>query len=209
MPTRRTLLATAGAFAVLAPAARAQTPDRPNPMPEELRQALERDPTAPVLGNPDGNITLTEFFDYNCPYCRTMLPRVQQLISSDPQLRVVYHEWPVFGPGSEFAARAALATLPGGNYWRMHAGLLSMRERAEEPTVLRVARGLGIDEAQLRADMEDDRIELHITNSQLLADHMGLMGTPSFICGDEAAFGEMSLDELRELVARGRATMGV
>lgn len=205
MPTRRFLLASAGAFAAMPAFAQ----DRPNPMPEELRQALERDPTAPVLGNPDGNITLTEFFDYNCPHCKTMLPLMSELVRSDPQLRVVLREWPVFGAGSEFAARASLATLPTGNYWRLHAALLGMRARAEEATVMRVVRDLGLDEAAIRTGMQADTVERHITYSHLLGDHMGLMGTPSFICGDEAAFGAMTLEELRALVQRGRRTMGV
>lgn len=205
MPTRRFLLASAGAFAAMPAFAQ----DRPNPMPDELRQALERDPTAPVLGNPDGNITLTEFFDYNCPHCKTMLPLMSELVRSDQQLRVVLREWPVFGPGSEFAARASLATLPTGNYWRLHAALLGMRARAEEATVMRVVRDLGLDEAAIRTGMQADTVERHITYSHLLGDHMGLMGTPSFICGDEAAFGAMTLEELRALVQRGRRTMGV
>ena len=205
MPTRRFLLASAGAFAAMPAFAQ----DRPNPMPDELRQALERDPTAPVLGNPDGNITLTEFFDYNCPHCKTMLPLMSELVRSDPQLRVVLREWPVFGPGSEFAARASLASLPTGNYWRLHAALLGMRARAEEATVMRVVRDLGLDEAAIRTGMQADTVERHITYSHLLGDHMGLMGTPSFICGDEAAFGAMTLEELRALVQRGRRTMGV
>ena len=205
MPTRRFLLASAGAFAAMPAFAQ----DRPNPMPEELRQALERDPTAPVLGNPDGNITLTEFFDYNCPHCKTMLPLMSELVRSDPQLRVVLREWPVFGPGSEFAARASLATLPTGNYWRLHAALRGMRARAEEAPVMRAVRDLGLDEAAIRTGMQADTVERHITYSHLLGDHMGLMGTPSFICGDEAAFGAMTLEELRALVQRGRRTMGV
>lgn len=210
MPTRRTLLAATAASAALAALpALAQAPARENPMPDELRRAMERDPTAPVLGNSEGNITLTEFFDYNCPHCRTMLPLVQQLVSSDPNLRVVYREWPVFGAGSDFAARASLATLAMGRYWQMHAGLLTMRRRAEEATVMRVAREVGLDEAALREAMLAEPIERHINTSHMLADHMGLAGTPTFICGDEAVFGAMTLQELRELVARGRRTMGV
>ncbi|WP_405403185.1 DsbA family protein [Paracoccus sp. Ld10] len=205
MPTRRFLLASAGAFVAMPALAQ----DRANPMPDDLRQALERDPTAPVLGNPDGNITLTEFFDYNCPHCKTMLPVMSQLVRSDPQLRVVLREWPVFGAGSEFATRVSLATLPTGNYWRLHAALLGMRARAEEPTVMRAVRDLGLDEAAIRVGMDAESVERHITYSHLLADHMGLMGTPSFICGDEAAFGAMTLEELRALVQRGRQTMGV
>ncbi|MBM3604062.1 MAG: DsbA family protein [Alphaproteobacteria bacterium] len=205
MPTRRLFLASAGALVALP----ALGQERANPMPEDLRRALERDPTAPVLGNPQGNITLTEFFDYNCPHCRTMLPMIQQLVSSDPQLRVVYREWPIFGEGSEFAARASLASLSTGNYWRFHAGLLGMRDRAQEASVMRIARQVGLDEARLRRDMEGEPVERHISMSHLMAEHMGLVGTPTFICGDEAAFGALTLAELRELVARGRQTMGV
>ncbi|MFC0199529.1 DsbA family protein [Paracoccus rhizosphaerae] len=205
MPTRRLLLASAGAFAALPALAQ----ERSNPMPEELRDALERDPTAPVLGNPDGNITLTEFFDYNCGFCRKMLPVMQQLVTGDPDLRVVYREWPVFGPGSEFAARASLASLPTGKYWQFHAGMLGMRGRAEEASVMRIARDVGLDEAELRERMGSDAVTKHISTSFLLADHMGLMGTPTFICGDEAVFGQMTLQEIRDLVARGRRTLGV
>ena len=96
---------------------------RSNPMPEELRKSLERDPTSPVLGNPNGDITLTEFFDYNCPFCRKMVDPLHRLISSDNQLRVVFREWPVFGADSEFAARASLASLQQRKYWPFHTAL--------------------------------------------------------------------------------------
>lgn len=207
MPTRRSLLTTATAgLALSALPARAQ---RANPMPDEIRRALERDDTSPVLGNPDGNITLSEFFDYNCPHCRTMMPRVQRLIGEDPELRVVFREWPIFGAGSDFAARASLASLTTGRYWQMHAGLLGQRQRVELPVVMRVAREIGLDEAALREEMDSDRVERHISMTHLLAEHMGLSGTPTFICGDEAAFGAMSMEELRALVARSRQEMGV
>lgn len=209
MPTRRHILASGAALGVGAVVpAFAQDADRPNPMPEELRKALERDPTSPVLGNPDGDITLTEFFDYNCPFCRKMVSTVQKLISSDPQLRVVYREWPVFGEGSVFAARASLASLDQGKYWQFHAALLGMKDRAVEATVMRVARKIGLDEDKLRADMEAPRVEEHIQMSGNLAEHMGLMGTPTFIAGDEGVFGEMSLKEIQGLVARARKTLG-
>ncbi|WP_304617650.1 DsbA family protein [Paracoccus sp. (in: a-proteobacteria)] len=207
MPTRRSLLTTASAgLALSALPANAQ---RANPMPEEIRRVLERDDTSPVLGNPDGNVTLSEFFDYNCPHCRTMMPRIQALIGEDPNLRVVFREWPIFGPGSDFAARASLASLSMGRYWQMHSRLLSTRQRIERPVVLRVAREIGLDETALRAEMDSDRIERHISMTYLLGDHMGLAGTPTFVCGDEAAFGALSMDDLRGLVARGRQTLGV
>ena len=210
MLTRRLVLASSAAMGALGVIpALAQSADRPNPMPEELRRALEREPSSPVLGNPNGDITLTEFFDYNCPHCKTMVGTMQQLVSSDPQLRVVLREWPVFGPGSEFAAKVSLAALDQKKYWQLHSALLTMKDRAEEPSVMRAVRSLGLDEAKLRADMDSQRVTDNLANTSLLADHMGLMGTPTFICGDEAYFGELSLSELRELVARGRETLGV
>lgn len=210
MPTRRRLLTVSAALGLGATLpAFAQSSDRPNPMPEDLRKAIERDPNAPVLGNPEGNLTLTEFFDYNCPFCRQMVEVVQQLISSDPQLRVVYREWPVFGEGSDVAARASLASLRQGKYWQFHAALMAMKDRAAEATVMRVARQIGLDVTRLRADMERPEVDEHISTSFQLADHMGLMGTPTFIAGDEAVFGRMSLKEAQDLVARGRKTLGV
>ena len=130
MVQRRSVLrlALAGPALALAPRLVAAS----HSLPPAFRRQLERDPNAPALGNPDGNATLVEFFDYNCQFCRAMLPVVGALLDTDRSLRLVMREWPVFGPGSEFAARASLATLPTGNYWRLHAALLGMRARAEE-----------------------------------------------------------------------------
>ena len=210
MQNRRDILigASLASAATVLPAF-GQDAARPNPMPEELRKDLERDPTAPVLGNPGGNVTLTEFFDYNCPFCREMVPVVQRLIASDPQLRVVYREWPVFGEGSDFAARASLASLQQGKYWAFHVALMQMKDRAEEASVLRVADRVGLDIDRLRNDMEAQPVIDHVGRSISLGDHMQLVGTPTFICGDEAVFGKQSLADLQGLVARGRATLRV
>ena len=207
MIPRRLVLSGAAACGIAA-ALPASAADRPNPMPEELRAALERDPTAPVLGNPEGDITLSVFFDYNCPHCRKMVGPIGALISSDPHLRVVYREWPVFGEGSDFAARASLASLETGKYWQFHTGVMGLKGRAEEASVLRVARQLGLDQAALRRGMEAEPVTRHIGSSFQLAEHMGLMGTPTFIAGDEAVFGEQSRADLAALVARGRKTLG-
>ena len=207
MPSRRATIALLAAAA--ASPALGQGADRPNPMPAELREALERDRNAVVLGNPDGNVTLTEFFDYNCPFCKKLVPAMQRLIGSDPQLRVVFREWPVFGEGSDFAARAALAAREQGKYWQVHAGLMAMKDRAAEPSVMRVVRRLGLDEARLREAMQSDPVEDHIARSFMLADHMSLIGTPTLIAGDEALFGDQSFEDLTALVARARKTLGV
>ncbi len=178
-----------------------------NPMPPELRKALERDPTAPVLGNPNGDITLTEFFDYNCPFCRVMVKDVHRLITEDPNLRVVFREWAVFGEGSIFAAKASLASLDQGKYWPFHQALMQIKGRAQESTVLPVAERIGLDMARLKRDMESDRVYEQMSTTMELGDHMGLLGTPSFIAGNEALFGKQSLQDLRDLVARGRRAL--
>jgi len=204
MHRRSLILAGASLFAL---PALAQQP-RANPMPDELRRALERDPTAPVLGNPDGDITLTEFFDYNCPFCRKMVEPVHRLILEDKGLRVVFREWPVFGKDSVFAARASLASLQQGRYWQLHTALFRTEGRVTEEATMQAVRDTGLDPARLERDMGAEPVERHISMSHMLAEHMGIIGTPTFIAGDEGAFGEYSLDELRGLVRRARETMG-
>ena len=178
-----------------------------NPMPEELRRAIEREGDPVVLGNPEGDITLTEFFDYNCPFCRETVPVLQGLIQSDPQLRVVFREWPIFGEGSLFAARASLASLAQGGYWQFHAELMKIRGRVEEAPVLRAAKKVGLDMARLRKDMESDRVLAHIDHSMALADHMGLAGTPTFIAGNDGLFGRQARGDLQALVKQARAEL--
>ncbi len=204
MQRRSFLIASTGLLVLPAIALAA----RDNPMPDELRKALERDPTAPVLGNPDGDVTLTEFFDYNCPFCRKMVDPIHRLILSDPNLRVVFREWPVFGADSEDAARVSLASLSQGRYWQMHKAMFSIRGKANADTARQAAAKAGLDLTRLEQDIQSERVERHITNSFLLAEHMGLMGTPSFVAGDEGAFGEYSLDALKGLVQRARETLG-
>lgn len=180
---------------------------RDNPMPEELRKSLERAPNAPLLGNPAGDITLTEFFDYNCPHCRTSVGDVHALIAQDKSLRVVFREWPVFGEGSVFSTKASLAALKQGKYWQFHTALMAIDGKADETSAMAIARKIGLNLDQLSADMESPEVVSHIDDSMLLADHMGLMGTPTFIAGDEGLFGRQSLSQLRGLVARGRAAL--
>jgi protein-disulfide isomerase len=193
----------AGAAACLAPSAHAQD----NPMPPELREAIERQPFAPVLGNAKGNITLTEFFDYNCPYCRAGFPDLRRLIGEDPELRVVYREWPIFGEDSLAASQVSLATLKQGKYWDFHSAMMESKGRAAAATALRVAEKAGLDMAKLKRDMQSDDVMGHIDHSIALGDHMGLAGTPTFIAGHGGLFGKQSLQDLRALVAQARADL--
>jgi len=118
------------------------------------REVLEQDPNAPVLGNPDGDVTIVEFFDYNCPYCRRVKPEMEALLAADPNVRVVYREWPILGDGSVFAAKAALAARNQGKYVEFHWAMMEMNGRADEATVMRTAEQIGLNIGQLRQDME-------------------------------------------------------
>lgn len=171
---------------------------------DRWRDALEADPNAPVLGNPDGDVTVVEFFDYNCPYCRRVKPEMEALLDADSNVRVVYREWPILGEGSIFAARAALASREQGKYEEFHWALMGMNGRAEEASVLRVAREVGLDIEQLREDMESDAVEAHIADSMELTQALGFNGTPSFVIGDALLPGFVEADALREAVETAR-----
>ena len=99
----------------------------------DQRSLLERDPNAPVLGNPDGDVTIVEFFDYNCPYCKRAMPEVQAVLDEDPNVRLVYREWPILGEGSIFASRAALASRVQGKYDEFHLAMMGARGGSKKP----------------------------------------------------------------------------
>jgi protein-disulfide isomerase len=164
------------------------------------RFKLEQDPNAIVLGNPEGDVTVVEFFDYNCPYCRRAMPEVDTLIERDPNVRLVYREWPILGEGSVFAARAALAARKQGKYEEFHIAMMGMKGRAEETTVLRIARDVGLDVDQLRRDMESPEVEEHIQTSMELSNALGFSGTPSFVIGEALIPGFVEADVLIQQV---------
>ena len=169
------------------------------------RDALERDPNAPVLGNPEGDVTVVEFFDYNCPYCRRVKPHMEALLAADPNVRVVYREWPILGEGSVFAARAALASRNQGKYDEFHWAMMGLNGRAEEATVIRAAEEIGLNIAQLRRDMNAPEIDEHIQTSMRLSRAIGFSGTPSFVIGDNLAPGLIDADQMIGMVNQARA----
>ncbi len=170
----------------------------------DQRSLLERDPNAPVLGNPDGDVTVVEFFDYNCPFCKRAMPEVQGLLEDDRNVRLVYREWPILGEGSVFAARAALASRKQGKYEEFHTALMGLKGRVEEASVLRMAKKIGLDVDQLRTDMEAPEVEAHIATSMQLAQTLGFNGTPSFVIGDARVPGFVEQASLQSFVDESR-----
>lgn len=169
-----------------------------------IKRAVFDGPGLPSLGNPQGDTVLVEFSDYNCGFCRKAAPEVAAFLASDPGVRLVIHEIPIFGEGSQYAARAALAAQAQGKYPQFHQAMLAMRGKAEQASVLRVAREVGLDIARLQRDMEAPEITARIETSLQLADQIGLVGTPSFVVGDRAVFGYLPKADLAELVAEAR-----
>ncbi|MGV6812278.1 MAG: DsbA family protein [Brevirhabdus sp.] len=171
---------------------------------EEQRELLTSDPNAPVLGNPDGDVVVVEFFDYNCPYCKRAAENVEALIKTDPGIKVVYREWPILSEGSTVAARASLASRKQGLYEPFHDAMMGQRGKLNEAIVMKLARKVGLDVDQLRADMQAPEIDEHIQVSNFLAQALQFSGTPSFVIGDELVPGMVDLDQMQDLVSAAR-----
>lgn len=165
---------------------------------------LFADPNAPVIGNPAGDVTVVEFFDYNCPYCKKAAPEVAALIAQDPMVRVVMREWPILGPDSVYAARAALAARSQGKFAEFH-GAMFEEPHANEATVRRVATALGLDLDLLATEMGDASVAAHLDLSNKLAASLGINGTPGFVIGDAIIPGLASSQDLALAVAEARA----
>jgi protein-disulfide isomerase len=166
---------------------------------------LTQDPGAPVGGNPDGDVTLVEFFDYACPYCRALAPQIHALLGEDKKLRFVFKEFPILSDASSFAARAALAAEKQGKYADFHFALMDFHGKLTEDIVMRTAKGVGLDVERLRADMADSEIAAVIDRNRKLAEALGIDGTPSFIIGDTLVPGVSDISYLKDLIGKARS----
>ncbi|MDP2332683.1 MAG: DsbA family protein [Reyranella sp.] len=163
-----------------------------------------RDPANPVGGNPAGDVTMVEFFDYNCPYCRKVMGPMRETIAGDPKLRVVYKEFPILGPNSVLAAKAALAAHLQGRYVAFHEALMQAKGVADEASALRVAAEIGLDVERLKVDMADAAIQSAIDRNLRLAQALRISGTPGFVIGDQILRGATDAATLRRLVDKAR-----
>ena len=171
---------------------------------EANRPLLEQDPNAPILGNPDGDVTIVEFFDYNCPYCRRVGAEVKTALELDGNIRVVYREWPILGPASVLAAQAALASRNQGLYEAFHEAMMGKQGRLSEDSIMATASEVGLDVEQLKADMEAPEVAAHIATSNQLAQTFGFTGTPAFVIGDTLVPGLVESTQILEIVDETR-----
>jgi protein-disulfide isomerase len=163
-----------------------------------------KDPAAPIVGNPQGDAILVEFFDYNCPYCRKAAPVVDQLIQADPGVKVLYKEFPILGPGSTFAARAALAAQRQDKYAVFHNALFAAHGPITEASTLDIAKSVGLDIGRLKTDMADPAIEAAISRNIALAEALRIAGTPTFVTSKGITPGQVGLDTLKQMIADAR-----
>jgi protein-disulfide isomerase len=172
----------------------------------ENAKEIYRDPQADVAGNASGDITVVEFFDYNCGYCKRGLHDVIKLVETDSNVRVVFKELPILSKGSEEASRVAIAAGKQGKYWDVHKAMLEAKGVMNEANALAIATKLGLDIDKLKKDMASPEVEAEIKKSEALAKKMGVNGTPHFLVGDRAIPGapEDLYDQLEKHVTELR-----
>lgn len=167
---------------------------------------LIRDPADPVVGNPNGTLSIVEFSDYRCPYCRRAHPELRRLLAEDPTLRLVAKELPILGAGSVVMARAALAAHRQGRWQAANARLIAFQGEPTEAAIIGTLLALGgLDEGQLRRDMADPAIARQLQGNIRLARAIGITGTPAFVIGTRLHAGAMDHAALRQAVGEARS----
>jgi protein-disulfide isomerase len=167
------------------------------------------DPNAgTVVGNPKGDVTLVEFFDYNCPYCRKAMTTLDALLKTDPKLKIVLRDLPIVHPPESIEvakiAMAAKNQLPGDKFWDFHKKLFSASRVIAKPQALQVAKEAGLDMARLDRDAESDAVKAALADSDRLSQILNLRGTPAFVLGDDVVFGALEDDEMTAQIAAVR-----
>ncbi|WP_298726771.1 DsbA family protein [uncultured Ferrovibrio sp.] len=171
------------------------------------RKEIFEDGHSYVAGNPKGDVTIVEFFDYRCGYCKQVHPSLQTLLKEDGKIRLVLKELPVLGPDSVVASRAAIAALEqekGAKYFAFHNAMMGFRGQLSETEVFRMAGAAGLDTRKLKADMANPKVEQVLRANLALAQKLGVQGTPGFVIGDMLIPGAISLDSMRQLVRQAR-----
>ncbi len=168
--------------------------------------SIFNDPDKIIVGNPEGDVTLVELFDYNCGYCRGALPDLATLLTEDPKLRVILKEFPILTPGSVDAARVAVQVAQSGaDYWTFHQAMFTSRGEVTADTALGEAKTLGLDPDKLKAGMQSAAVGSILQKSYDLAKTLNITGTPTYIIGDAMIPGAVPIDQLRAAIANMRA----
>jgi protein-disulfide isomerase len=197
--SRRDALALLGASAALFAMPRAARS-------EPTEASVLRDPDNPVFGNPNGNITIVEWFDFNCPYCRKIEPEMRQVIQDDGKVRLVLKDWPILGPVSVTAARMALACKYQNKYDKAHDAMIGVSSKLTEPRIYELLAGAGVDVDRAKADLATNAkaIDGMLARNNETAEGLGFRGTPSFIVGKFRVPGVLTMEQFGQAIADAR-----
>jgi protein-disulfide isomerase len=200
-PSRRDMLALLGGAAVLSAMS-----GQAYAQAEPTEASVLRDPDNPVLGNPDGDITIVEWFDFNCPYCRKLEPELRQVVQDDGKVRLVLKDWPILGPVSVVAARVALACKYQGKYDKAHDAMIGVSSKLTEPRIYELLAGAGVDVDRAKADLATNAkaIDGMLARNNETAEGLGFRGTPSFIVGKFRVPGVLTIDQFEQVIADAR-----
>ena len=167
------------------------------------KNSIFRSPHDYVLGNPKGDITVVEYFDYNCGWCKRALNEVSKLTAADKNVRIVMKEFPIFGEHSTFAAKAALASLKQNKYWEFHNALMKA-ERVTTKNTFEIAKSVGIDVEALKEEMKKPQYDKAIEENSRIAQALGMQGTPGFIVDSRVNYGYVPADGLQQMLSEIR-----
>ncbi len=172
----------------------------------ERRNDLHNDPTTPVEGNPKGDVTLVEFFDYRCGYCKSVSATVAEVVRQDGNVRLVMKEFPILGPASVIASRAALAAwrLERAKYLPFHKAMMDNKGELSESRVMQIAASQGLDTSRLAKAIQDPEIDGALLRNMELAKALDINGTPAFVIGGQVVPGAIGADGLKKLIAEAR-----
>ncbi len=169
-----------------------------------LATDLKEDGYSYVAGNPDGDVTIVEFFDYRCGYCKQSFPELMKTVEEDGNIRLVLKEFPILGPDSFLASQAAIASLEQDKYLEFHTALMGSRGGVTIERIRSIAADVGLDVEKLEADMKKDAVREVVEKNYVLAKQLGISGTPAFIIGDEFIPGVVSGEQMKEIISAAR-----
>lgn len=168
------------------------------------QEAIYKDDYSFSMGNEDADVTIVEFYDYNCGYCKQVPEIFARLLEEDDKLRIIYKELPILAQSSEFASLAAMASMKQDKFIDFHNALMKNKRQLTEELILQIAKDNGVDEVKLLNDMADPIHEENILKTQYLVQSLGISGTPGFIIGDQIIAGFIGYDKIKEIINQAR-----
>jgi protein-disulfide isomerase len=171
---------------------------------QEHKDALMSDPESPIAGNPQGDVTIVEFSDYQCPYCKRAHAAVKSVLAADSKVKLVFKDLPILGEPSRIAALAALASQAQNKHLALHNALMEFNGKLDRDKIMEIAGSVGLDVAQLQKDMEDPKLKAIIDRNMELAQALGVRGTPAFVIGKQFVPGAVDAGTLKQMIADAR-----